>query len=252
MPSAENDRRIEILSERDLRKTLVRLATQVLEGVDDSGRLMLLGIPTRGVQLSRVLALELERLTGHANSDIRAAAERVFAGQASESRETVLKRFLPALSLKGDARRGQEVHQKSCMQCHQVNGIGTHIGPNLAFMKSRTSQEALIHILDPNREVSPEYVLHTAVRKDGQEISGLPSAESDDSVTIRQAVGKAVIPRSDLISLKSASLSMMPEGLEQGFTLQAMADLLAFLQSHRYDIGTEKDGRSPEAPEEER
>ena len=66
MPSAENDRRIEILSERDLRKTLVRLATQVLEGVDDSGRLMLLGIPTRGVQLSRVLALELERLTGHA------------------------------------------------------------------------------------------------------------------------------------------------------------------------------------------
>ena len=66
MPSAENDRRIEILSERDLRKTLVRLATQVLEGVDDSERLMLLGIPTRGVQLSRVLALELERLTGHA------------------------------------------------------------------------------------------------------------------------------------------------------------------------------------------
>ena len=66
MPSAENDPKIEILSERDLRKTLVRLATQVLEGVDDSERLMLLGIPTRGVQLSRVLALELERLTGHA------------------------------------------------------------------------------------------------------------------------------------------------------------------------------------------
>ena len=40
----------------------------MLESADDSRRLMLLGIPTRGVQLSRVLARELERLTGHAIS----------------------------------------------------------------------------------------------------------------------------------------------------------------------------------------
>ena len=58
--------RIEILSERELGLTLSRLASQVLESAEDSRRLMLLGIPTRGVQLSRVLARELERLTGHA------------------------------------------------------------------------------------------------------------------------------------------------------------------------------------------
>ena len=60
--------RIEILSERELGLTLSRLASQVLESAEDSCRLMLLGIPTRGVQLSRVLARELERLTGHAIS----------------------------------------------------------------------------------------------------------------------------------------------------------------------------------------
>ena len=60
--------RIEILSERELGLTLSRLASQVLESADDSRRLMLLGIPTRGVQLSRVLARELERLTGQAIS----------------------------------------------------------------------------------------------------------------------------------------------------------------------------------------
>ena len=58
--------RIEILSDRELGRTLSRLATQVLESVEDSRTLMLLGIPTRGVQLSRVLARELERLSGHA------------------------------------------------------------------------------------------------------------------------------------------------------------------------------------------
>ena len=57
--------RIEILSDRELVRTLVRLATQVLEQVEDSRRLMLLGIPTRGVELSRVLARELELLSGH-------------------------------------------------------------------------------------------------------------------------------------------------------------------------------------------
>ena len=60
--------RIEILSERELGLTLSRLASQVLESAEDSRRLMLLGIPTRGVQLSRVLASELERLTDHAIS----------------------------------------------------------------------------------------------------------------------------------------------------------------------------------------
>ena len=66
MSALSEDDRIEILSDRELGRTIVRLATQVLETVDDSRSLMLLGIPTRGVQLSRVLALELERLSGHA------------------------------------------------------------------------------------------------------------------------------------------------------------------------------------------
>ena len=61
---AEHDR-IEILSQRELGRTLSRLASQVLETVSDSRTLMLLGIPTRGVQLSKVLALELEALCGH-------------------------------------------------------------------------------------------------------------------------------------------------------------------------------------------
>ena len=64
---AEPDR-IEILSERELGLTLARLASQVLESSEDSRNLILLGIPTRGVQLSKVLARELERLSGHAIS----------------------------------------------------------------------------------------------------------------------------------------------------------------------------------------
>ena len=65
MTKAPNDKRVEILSGRELERTIVRLASQVLETVSDSRTLFLLGIPTRGVQLSRVLATELEAMAGH-------------------------------------------------------------------------------------------------------------------------------------------------------------------------------------------
>ena len=57
--------RLEILSAQDLTRTLQRLSTQVLESVDRSEDLLLLGIPTRGVHLAKVLARQLEVLTGH-------------------------------------------------------------------------------------------------------------------------------------------------------------------------------------------
>ncbi len=61
-----NDQRVEILSEQELGLTITRLASQVMESVKDIGDLVLLGIPTRGVHLSRVLAKELEFLSGKA------------------------------------------------------------------------------------------------------------------------------------------------------------------------------------------
>ncbi|MEB3157519.1 MAG: bifunctional pyr operon transcriptional regulator/uracil phosphoribosyltransferase PyrR [Cyanobacteriota bacterium] len=57
---------MEILSAQELRRTLDRLASQVLEASADSSDLLLLGIPTRGVALARVLAERLQGITGHA------------------------------------------------------------------------------------------------------------------------------------------------------------------------------------------
>lgn len=58
------DDRIEILSADELRKTLTRLASQVLESVTTVESLLLLGIPTRGVQLADVVACSLKEQSG--------------------------------------------------------------------------------------------------------------------------------------------------------------------------------------------
>ncbi len=66
MTNINNNQRVEILSAKELGLTVSRLASQVLETVSDSRNLFLLGIPTRGVQLSKVLASQLEEIVGHA------------------------------------------------------------------------------------------------------------------------------------------------------------------------------------------
>jgi len=58
--------RLELLSAQDLSRTLDRLASQVLESVADTHRVVLLGIPTRGVALAEVLAARLGVICGHA------------------------------------------------------------------------------------------------------------------------------------------------------------------------------------------
>ena len=58
-------RRHELLTASEMARTLDRLASQAMEEVDDSRRLLLVGIPTRGVELARVLAERLERICGH-------------------------------------------------------------------------------------------------------------------------------------------------------------------------------------------
>ena len=57
--------RVEILSAQELSRTLIRLASQVLESVADSRELVLLGIPTRGVALAQVLAGQIGAIAGH-------------------------------------------------------------------------------------------------------------------------------------------------------------------------------------------
>ena len=66
MTAEMHQERLEILSAEELGRTIHRLASQVLESVADSRQLILLGIPTRGVALARVLAERLETLSGHA------------------------------------------------------------------------------------------------------------------------------------------------------------------------------------------
>jgi len=61
---SNSDKRIVILSEDELRKTISRLTFEIIEKVSNLDDLLLIGIPTRGVDLAEVLGKEIFTKTG--------------------------------------------------------------------------------------------------------------------------------------------------------------------------------------------
>lgn len=173
-----------------------------------------------------------QRLVAHHNSTVRKAAVELLAIETPTGRAEVLEKYKSALSLAGAAEKGAEVFQKNCSACHALNGIGQNVGPDLAPIRARDADYWMKNILDPNAVVEPRFVNYNLELKDGRSISGVIKSENANSVALVSATGLAeTILRSEIAELRASSLSLMPEGLEQGIGPQAMADLLAFARS---------------------
>lgn len=66
----------------------------------------------------------------------------------------------------------------------------------------------------------------------GEEIFGIIAAETANSLIIKQSSGQTrALLRSEIASLQSGEISLMPEGLDAGLTVSDMADLIQFLHT---------------------
>ena len=147
-----------------------------------------------------------------------------------KARDELLESYKPALSLAGDATRGAELFKKQCSSCHKLGGVGHELGPNLAAMKNRGAGAILANVLDPNREVNPQFVTYAVVTKDGRALSGMIAAETANSITLQRADNQQdTVLRIDIEELRSTGLSLMPEGLEKQLDRQQLADVIEFI-----------------------
>jgi putative heme-binding domain-containing protein len=122
------------------------------------------------------------------------------------------------------------VFETACAACHRLGELGQDVGPNLATIRHWNPEQVLINILDPNREVAPNFLGYTVETKDGRTLDGLIVEESVSSITLKRSDGVTeTVLRRDVAQLAGSGLSLMPEGLENAVTIGQMADLIAFL-----------------------
>ncbi len=175
--------------------------------------------------------IRISMLRQHEDQEVRDRAAMLFDA-VSEDRLAVIQRYQSALDKNGDPTSGRLLFAKHCAACHRVDGVGYELGPNLAAMKSRGPAAILTNVLDPNREVNPQYLNFILQTKDGRSLSGMIAQESATSIELKRAENKTdTVLRVDIDVLKSTGNSLMPEGLIKDITPEQMADLLAYLQS---------------------
>jgi putative heme-binding domain-containing protein len=198
----------------------------------DAGRALAL---LEAIQAGRFAAADLDRQTAAA---LWAFPERSVAGRAGEvlgapppaDRESLVVAYRASLPATGSIDAGRAIFKKQCVGCHRVEGEGRETGPALAAAQARGPEAMLLAILDPNREVLPVYHAHAAIDAGGRVVTGVVTAQSEGSVTLRTADGVDVtLSRDDLETFTNTKRSLMPEGFEKTIDARGMADLLAYL-----------------------
>ncbi len=176
-------------------------------------------------------AAQVESLARHKNAKLKARAVAVLASVIPPSREEVAAKFQPAIGLTGDAARGKLQFQGRCAVCHKAGGEGIEVGPDLITTKTRGRDSLLAAIIDPHREVAPQYIAYEVNTKDGNGYLGIIARDDATGLGLRVMGGADVaIVRANIRGSSSSGKSLMPEGLEAGMAVQDMADLLTFIE----------------------
>ncbi len=189
---------------------------------------------TLGRQKTPALAERIAKLIGDGSSSNRKAViEKYLVAMGIKERDLPSPGGAePAPLLAGNATRGAKIYESACMVCHKFADRGNDIGPHLGTIKAWTAEQLVTNILDPNREVSPNFALYLVETNDGRTLSGLISSETAGNLSLKRADGGTdTVLRSEIKSLTSSGISLMPEGLEAAITPQQMADLIAYLKA---------------------
>ena len=220
---------------RGLGPSLRREATEVLFARPDRVLALLDAMDEGTIPPGQLDPSRRDQLLQSKDDAIRSRAQPLLANSGgSAKRSEVIATYQKALTLEGRFERGQAVFRKTCATCHKAENFGAEVGPDLATVTNRTPEDLIIHILDPNREVLPQYLNYSVATVDGRVLSGQVASESPTSITLKRAEGVIdVVPRDQIDELASTGQSLMPEGLEEEVTVDQMADLIAYLRGIR-------------------
>lgn len=217
---------------------LRRRAVDLMIGSPRGSAALLEAMELKSIPRGAVDLVQSQRLTKSSRPEIADRAAKLLASSAG-NRQAVIDRYKPICQMPGNAKRGEQVFRTACANCHRIGDIGIALGPDISDSRTKNIDQILQAILDPDAAIDASFVRYTLLTADGRVVDGLLVDESVDRVTIRPIEGPAIqIPRSDVESLKSAGVSLMPTGFETTITPAAMRDLIAYIKQWRYLEGS--------------
>ena len=131
-----------------------------------------------------------------------------------------------------NAANGQVVFAQACGACHQMNGVGGLIGPDLTGSNRTDVDYLLSNLVYPDEFIQDDYRMVLATTRGGRTYIGTLVGESDRQITLRPIGQKdVVLNRTEIQSLEISEESLMPEDLLSILSDKEIQDLFAYLRT---------------------
>jgi putative heme-binding domain-containing protein len=129
-----------------------------------------------------------------------------------------------------NAASGAKIFEVNCAVCHQVDGKGGLVGPQLDGVASRGPERIIEDILDPNRNVDGSFRYSTITLDDDRVITGLQRREEGEVIVFADATGKEIsVPKKQIKERIQSESSLMPDNFGELIQPADFNNLLAFL-----------------------
>jgi putative heme-binding domain-containing protein len=213
-----------------------RAALSTLGGRADYARQLVAAVRAGKVPAKDLTAATARQLRDLGDKQVDAFVDEVWgvARTSPKEKTDLMAKYKSLLTddrvARADASHGRTVFSRTCAQCHTLYGAGGQVGPDLTGSNRFNLDYVLQNVIDPSAVIAREFQVTLVRTKDGRVLSGV-AQEGDHALTIVSETGKVVVPHEEIDKVKKSELSMMPDGLVNGFSEKDFTDLVAYLRT---------------------
>ncbi|WP_353723165.1 c-type cytochrome [Dyadobacter sp. 676] len=167
-----------------------------------------------GTDIASEIAVQ-ERLTHNADASQRAQMEQLLAAGANERAERQklidarIANFKPATTF-SDA--GKVVFVQNCSGCHQIQGSGGLVGPQLDGIGNWGHKALTQKILDPNRNITEAFRTYNITLKNNQTLTGLYRRTEGETMVFADMGGREFsVAKGDMKEYRASRYTLMPD-----------------------------------------
>lgn len=190
---------------------------------------LLSGLRSGGIARESVSSTTARFLEAHPDPRIRQQAQQL---SGNGYRREANDRYAPSLRMVGNPMHGRSLFLARCGACHHLGQDGEFSARDLALAVKNGRESLLQKIMDPDRTPDPGSPCEYVQTREGEFLVGYVTQKTADRLTIHQATGETrTVPKFQITLSGALPGSAMPDGLEYGWGMQDMADLLEYLVS---------------------